>query len=486
MPLQTDEQKKLAENAAKELGFGSVAGAGQELGLEPIQSDALKPTNALDVSQTQAELEPTTKLDEVIKGQFDILQNEHEGRAAEAAVEGSSRSIEDLISQSFGETELTQQEEQRVGLPGIESRLNESLNQLRRLSAESLSIPLEVQEESVGRGRTAAGVAPITTGRLRQNAIKALTVGAEAAALQGRFNDARDAVQEAVNIRFERQERNIAIARELYKRNKESLDRIDKKRSDALSIALAQQGQALKNQREDMSTIQNMALHAVTNFPEDPNVRAAADRAMELGSVRGALSLLGQYQANPQEIEDALLDREFRKAQLAKLNAEQAKIWASIENSESAGTISTYQRERSIRNLQSIAELETRVTGFTTGIGSLLSVIPGTEARDFSADLSTLKANIAFGELTAMREASKTGGALGQVSDREGRLLQEALGALDEGQSPANIRKNLQKIEDSINRWYEAVGEAPPDVQIESGNGGVFLAPDGTEVIIID
>lgn len=126
------------------------------------------------------------------------------------------------------------------------------------------------------------------------------------------------------------------------------------------------------------------------------------------------------------------------------------------------GGISPYQAERATRNLQSVDELSKKVNRWTTGVGSLLGNIPETDARNFAAELDTLKANIAFGELTAMREASKTGGALGQVSDREGQLLQAALGALDAGQSPANLKAQLQKVKASIQRWQAAQrGMAP-------------------------
>ena len=129
------------------------------------------------------------------------------------------------------------------------------------------------------------------------------------------------------------------------------------------------------------------------------------------------------------------------------------------------GGPSPYAQERNIRNLQSIDELSGKVNRWTTGVGSVLAGIPETDARNFAAELDTLKANIAFGELTAMREASKTGGALGQVSNIELGLLTSALGALDPGQSPANIKAQLQKIKASIERWNTAQsggGQPPP------------------------
>jgi len=119
--------------------------------------------------------------------------------------------------------------------------------------------------------------------------------------------------------------------------------------------------------------------------------------------------------------------------------------------------VSSYTEEMKNRTLQSVDELLSQVNSYTVGFGVLAKGIPTSSSRSFSAQLDTLKANIAFGELTAMREASKTGGALGQVSDREGKLLQSALGALDQGQSVEQFKAQLEKIKNSINKWKQEV-----------------------------
>jgi len=130
-----------------------------------------------------------------------------------------------------------------------------------------------------------------------------------------------------------------------------------------------------------------------------------------------------------------------------------------------------YVAERRARVLQSVDELGKKVTPFTTGAGSLLSYLPGTTATDFASELETLKSNIAFSELAEMRQASKTGGALGQVSDKEGTLLQSTLGALNVRQSPANFKAQLQKIRGSLERWQKAKA---------ASDGGVIEAPKVT------
>lgn len=83
---------------------------------------------------------------------------------------------------------------------------------------------------------------------------------------------------------------------------------------------------------------------------------------------------------------------------------------------------------------------------WAVGIGGVTRVIPGTPGADTDAMIETLKSQVAFGVLQAMREASKTGGALGNVSDAEGRRLESNIAALASKQSPDSFRKNLQEI----------------------------------------
>ena len=62
-------------------------------------------------------------------------------------------------------------------------------------------------------------------------------------------------------------------------------------------------------------------------------------------------------------------------------------------------------------------------------------------------ELETIKANVGFDKLQRMRDNSPTGGALGQVSELENRLLQAVNGALDPAQSD-QLRENLKSIKE--------------------------------------
>src|SRR5690606_4958609 len=78
-----------------------------------------------------------------------------------------------------------------------------------------------------------------------------------------------------------------------------------------------------------------------------------------------------------------------------------------------------YSVEKGRRITSSVEELEKMVGPSTVGFAVLANKVPTTDARDFAARLATLKGQIAFNELQEMRAASKTGGALGAVSERE-------------------------------------------------------------------
>jgi hypothetical protein len=83
----------------------------------------------------------------------------------------------------------------------------------------------------------------------------------------------------------------------------------------------------------------------------------------------------------------------------------------------------------------------------TTGGLSVFPNAPGSNASDAAAVLESLKAKTAFDALQAMRNASKTGGALGSVSDAEGKRLENSISALEKSQSTKQFKAELTKLE---------------------------------------
>lgn len=96
-----------------------------------------------------------------------------------------------------------------------------------------------------------------------------------------------------------------------------------------------------------------------------------------------------------------------------------------------------------------------------TGMGSFLSRIPGTAARDVAALLETVKANVGFNQLNQMRESSPTGGALGQVTEKELRFLQSVAGSLEQSQSQEQFVRNLNRLKEAFSYVVDRSNTVP-------------------------
>lgn len=83
--------------------------------------------------------------------------------------------------------------------------------------------------------------------------------------------------------------------------------------------------------------------------------------------------------------------------------------------------------------------------------------IGGTDAANLDAALSTITSSVGFDRLQAMRDASPTGGALGQVSENELRQLNASLGSISQRQDDEQLLKNLEKIKAQYESTVEAI-----------------------------
>lgn len=96
------------------------------------------------------------------------------------------------------------------------------------------------------------------------------------------------------------------------------------------------------------------------------------------------------------------------------------------------------------------------------GVMGVIPNIPGGQAADAAAQLDTLKSQISLNVLQAMRDMSKTGGALGNVSNYEIKTLENNLAALKQTQSLPAFKKQLgiivERMETMKRRLYENRG----------------------------
>jgi len=122
-----------------------------------------------------------------------------------------------------------------------------------------------------------------------------------------------------------------------------------------------------------------------------------------------------------------------------------------------------------------IAAALPNVSHWTAGLGSVTAVIPGSPAANLAGDLETLEANLSFEKLAEMRANSPTGGALGNITNTELKLLGASMRSLRQSQGPVQLRRNLAIIDASLARLEAAYAEA--GLQSPVGGGGAPPAP---------
>lgn len=112
--------------------------------------------------------------------------------------------------------------------------------------------------------------------------------------------------------------------------------------------------------------------------------------------------------------------------------------------------------------------------------------LPGTPAKDLKEAIGTVQALVGFDELQKMRDASPTGGALGQVSEREIDFLQKLGGSLNLTQSDEQLQSNLNQVKQSfevlklVNSPVGTVGMIGSIPFTKAQDALIFQSPDGS------
>ena len=116
---------------------------------------------------------------------------------------------------------------------------------------------------------------------------------------------------------------------------------------------------------------------------------------------------------------------------------------------------------------RSIAELDRLLT--QPGLGRITGPIAGRvpivggltdEGANAQANLDTLLAQIKTRALASMREASKTGGAVGNVTEKEWPILEAQLGAVAQSQTTEQFKENLKTVRESLARMKTVITQA--------------------------
>ena len=217
--------------------------------------------------------------------------------------------------------------------------------------------------------------------------------------------------------------------------------------------------------------------------PKSPEVVAqeTAINAARAGFERGPGGNLRPIPGGPQDPATVAATAEATAGAKAKVKKETAfpKAQTALQGFERQGKVVS----------DTVDEALGLISPWSTGYGAFLADMPETDAGKLRNALDTLKANVGFDKLQQMRDNSPTGGALGQVSEFENRLLQAVNGALDPKQSD-QLGANLTKIktlygqvmEERRGAFQQDYGGMMPKEEAKPGGGGAAGdgLPDGT------
>ena len=214
--------------------------------------------------------------------------------------------------------------------------------------------------------------------------------------------------------------------------------------------------------------------------------------AMIGGSAKGGLNAIDAATNEYRAIQDenrAYEAQDYNSAVLAKLREAQAQKAMNAGKGKGTGSNSTKQASSDIVNDAGARALEiiqndiaddgalnNYFTG-ATGWAGLLSGMPNSKAKTLGNLLTTIKGNAGFDKLQAMREASPTGGALGQVSNFELEQLNAAFGNLDQTNDPVELRENLINLIHVYNNIIHGEGNHPYPPASQLNLSGSSSAP---------
>ena len=417
-----------------------------------ITADSLKQQKALTIptfTPSNVDLNAiSTPITTGIANDYTALQKQLD-LANQQQTKGAQEQI-DIMQVLTGRTADLQQAQEQAGVNTETANLNKYAEQLANLNAqasalnrEAQAIPIQIEQESQGRGRTVAGVAPLEAARLRENALRALSIGQQAdiaaAAATGsqlRLNAAKEKAQQVVDLKYKPLEDQLAIKKQTYELNKDLLASVDKKRAEALNVAIQKEQKDLEEKKANDKAVSDMVINARTQGV-DPTL---ADRASKAKTPTEAAAILGQYAGD-------YWGTKIKIAQYQNLLSEAAKRDAEIAAAGvgSGSKVNPQEQARFLLDTINQANELADASGRSAGRRAIESYTVGaTDYTNLETKIRTVKNNL----LTLATDPNIKKFFGPQMTEADVRNMMGAATTLDtEAQDPSELRQELKRAE---------------------------------------
>lgn len=442
--------------------------------LQPVQALTLPPTPT-DTTDYSQYIAPTLTSLAGDSKTLDTQLNTAQRSQADAAQKQL-----DIMGLLTGKTADTQAAQEAAGVTTETTNLNKYAEQLANLNAqasalnrEAQAVPLQVQQESQGRGRTEAGIAPIQTARLRENAIKALSIGQQAdiaaAAATGsqlRLNAAKEKAQQVVDLKYKPLEDQLAILKQQYELNKDLLSSIDKKRTESLNAAIKKEETLLAERKANEKAISGLVVNASSQgAPQD-----IVSRASKAKTEAEAAQILGIYAGD-------YWGTQLKIAEYNKINAEAQKV-IDEGKATTSGKVSPEEQAKylidTVSQASALADNSGR-SGLRRSAEALL--VGSTDYTALETKVRTLKTNL----LTLATDPNIKKFFGPQMSNNDVSQMLAAASTLDtEKQSPQELKDELARVETIFQKFapgytsqYVSSGDEKVDAWYKKTSQGV-------------
>ena len=295
----------------------------------------------------------------------------------------------------------------------------------------------------------------------------------QAQALREQANEVEDRVMKRQKFEFDTQTRTPDSTKLAKLLNEQSKYQEGTPGFKAYQGAIDKETAAAEGNKSSLE--KNMDLAGIT----DPAARKAYAKqalTLQVQAASGDPTAIAAINLMSKQLDVA---KQQREAADSVTKVEQAAIAEAKANKASAF--------KTTNLLETIDTALNQVGGNTAGIGgSIMGNVPGSEAVDLEANLDTISAQLGFDQLQAMRDASPTGGALGQVSERELIALQSTVASLKQKQSAAQLRVNIDKVRKHYKNWLDTINGINPDERNVTKDKVNSVVPNSEDSILLN
>ena len=204
--------------------------------------------------------------------------------APEQEAQGITEQLQSLTGSLVGESSFRADQEKEQGLQDLQTTQTDLTAQLKAIQNEAKAIPLQLQQESEGRGITTGGLQPLQTARLRTNAIQALSVNSLLEASRGNISTAQSFVDRAVAQKYDpiREEIAVKTANLNLIINSPEYTLADKNRANKMKQVLEERQSRINEEEATELAVKNLAITAAQQGVDAVTLKRISEAKTEI------------------------------------------------------------------------------------------------------------------------------------------------------------------------------------------------------------